>query len=251
MFRFSSTPIALLMIMLFAVPVCSEDARTIVEKADQKMRGNTSIAEMSMKIIRPDWSREVTMKSWTKGTEYALILITAPDRDRGTTFLKRGNEVWQWVPSVERVIKMPPSMMMQSWMGSDFTNDDLVKESSIVKDYTHKIAGDSTIRGRDCYKIELTPKPDAPVVWGRLYLWVSKKDYLQLRIEFYDEDMELKNVMILSEIKEMGGRVIPTVLEMMPADEPDHKTVITYYSIEFNKPIEESFFSEQNMKRVR
>lgn len=229
----------------------TQDAKDIVEKSDKHLRGNTSYAEMTMKIVRPDWSREISLKSWSKGRDLALILITAPARDKGAAFLKRGNEVWNWMPSIERVIKIPPSMMSQSWMGSDFTNDDLVKESSIVEDYTHKLVGDSTILGRECYKIELIPKPDAPVVWGKILLWIAKTDYLQLRIEFYDEDGKLMNIMEMSKVQMMGDRLIPTHMEMIPADEPNHKTILEYQAVEFDKPIDDSFFSEQNMKRVR
>jgi len=230
--------------------VCGQEAKAIVDRADKHLRGNTSYAEMTMKVIRPDWSREVSMKSWSKGRDLALILITAPARDKGTTFLLRKPEVWNWIPSVERVIKIPPSMMMQSWMGSDFTNDDLVKESSTVEDYTHKIIGDSIIGERKCWKIELIPKPEAPVVWGKIYLWISQEDYLQLRFEFFDEDETLVSIMQMSEIKVMGGRIIPTVMEMESVDNPGNKTVISYEKIEFDKPMSEGFFSEQNMKRV-
>jgi len=227
------------------------DAKDIVELADKKFRGETAKTEMSMTIVRPDWSREVRMKTWSRGEDYALILITYPDRDKGMTFLKRKNEIWNWLPSVERVIKIPPSMMMQSWMGSDFTNDDLVRESSIVNDYTHEIVGDSIIDGRDCYVIEATPKPEAPVVWGKVMIWITKEDYMQLRGEFYDEDDELINILEMSQIKDMGGRVIPTLMEMIPVDEEGHKTILEYRSVEFDIPIPQTFFSEQNMKRIR
>jgi hypothetical protein len=142
-------------------------------------------------------------------------------------------------------------MMSQSWMGSDFTNDDLVKESSIVEDYTHSIVGDSTIEERACWKIQMIPKPDAAVVWGKVLLWISKHDALELRCEYYDEDQALINVMRMTEIKKLGGRLIPTVLEMIPQDKPGHKTVLTYQAAQFDQPIADSFFSEQNMKRVR
>ncbi len=237
--------------IILQIPVYAQDATEIVRRADEKMRGLTSYVEMTMEVVRPDWSRKTTMKSWSKGTDLALILLTEPARDKGTAFLKRKTEVWNWLPSVEQVIKIPPSMMMQSWMGSDFTNDDLVKQSSIVVDYTHKIVGDSTIEGRSCYKIELIPKPDAPVVWGKVLLWVSEEDYLELRVEFFDEDDELVNVMTALSVKMMGGRLIPSVLTMIPVDKPEHRTVLTYHHAEFDKKIKDSFFSEQNMKRVR
>lgn len=227
------------------------DAKEIVRRADEKMRGESSYAELSMTIIRPSWSREVSMKSWSLNTDYALILITGPARDKGTATLKRDKELWNWQPSIDRVIKLPPSMMLQSWMGSDFTNDDLVQESSIVSDYDHQLLGEETIDDHLCYKIELTPKPDAPVVWGRILIWISKADYLQLRTEFYDEEDYLVNTMYGKSIKVMDGKLLPSVLEMIPADDPGHKTVITYKELEFGIDIDKRFFSVQNMKRVR
>lgn len=228
-----------------------EDAKTVIQKADEKMRGSSSQAEMTIRIVRPEWSREMKMKTWTKASTYAMILITAPAKERGTVFLKSGKEVWNWVPSIERVIKLPPSMMTQSWMGTDFTNDDLVKESSVVNDYTHSFAGDSVIDGRSCHKIQLIPKPEAAVVWGKIYTWIDKKDYIELRAEFYDEESKLINTMQSFDVKTMGGRLIPTRVEMMPSDKPGNKTVMIYDSLEFNKPIEESFFTTQNMKKVK
>jgi outer membrane lipoprotein-sorting protein len=229
----------------------AQDATEIVRRADERLRGKTSYAELTMRVVRPDWSREVSMKSWSKGTDLALILITAPARDKGTTFLKRKTEIWNWLPSVEKVIKIPPSMMMQSWMGSDFTNDDLVRESSVVNDYTHSLLGDTTLEGRECWKIQLIPKPEAAVVWGKVYLWITKEQYLELRAEYYDEQGELINTMTLSNIRDLGGRVIPTYLKMIPADKPNHYTELEYHEAKWDFPIEDSFFSEQNMKRIQ
>jgi len=229
----------------------AQNATEIIEKVDAKMRGESSHSEMSMTIVRPDWSREISMKGWSLGTEYSLILITAPARDQGTAFLKRENEIWNWQPTIDRVVKLPPSMMTQSWMGSDFTNDDLVQESSIVKDYTHFLKGDTVIGGYDSWKLQLIPKEDAAVVWGKVDIYVAKEDYIELLIKYYDEDGYLINTLVLSEIKEMGDRVIPTKLEMIPAENPDQKTVIQYEAIEFNVDLSEDFFSMRNMKRIR
>ena len=240
------------LLLLPAVSFAAEqDATEIVQKADQHLRGNTSVVELTMKVVRPDWSREMTMKSWEKGRGQSLVLVTAPVRDKGITYLKRGNEVWNWIPAVDKVIKIPPSMMMQSWMGSDFTNDDLVKESSIVTDYKHKVVGDSTIEGRDCWEIEMIPKPEAAVVWSKVMIWISKANYLELKADYYDENNELVRVMNMFDVKEMGGRLIPTVMEVIPVDKTDHKTILTYLDVEYNVPIKDGFFSEQNMKRVR
>lgn len=227
------------------------DALTIIRKADEKMRGKTAFGEMTMTIVRPKWSREITLKSWSKGTDQALILITGPNRDKGTVFLKKDKEMWNWKPTIDRTIKLPPSMMMQSWMGSDFTNDDLVKESSAINDYTHKVLGQEKIDGMDCWKLELTPRPNAPVVWGKIITWVEKKDYLQLRSEFYDEDNELVNTMFASDITTLGGKKLPATLTMIPHNEPGHKTIMTYKDLAFDKPMEDQFFSQQNMRRVK
>lgn len=243
--------IATSILLFLAGTVRAQNATEIVQRMDEKMRGESLAAEVTMTIVRPDWSREVSMKSWSRGTEYTMILITAPARDRGTAFLKRGNEIWNWVPSVGRTIKMPPSMMMQSWMGSDFTNDDLVRESSAVTDYDHELVGEETIQGYECYKIEMTPKPDAPVVWTRVDVWISKEEYIELKAEFYDEFGELINVMNGIYIKEFDGRQIPSRMEMIPMDKEGHKTVLEYRSMEFNEGIPERFFSVQNMRRIQ
>lgn len=228
----------------------AQDATEIVRKMDQKMRGESLKAEIRMSIIRPSWKRSLSMKSWSLGQDYALILITEPARDEGTAFLKRGNEIWNWIPKVGRTIKIPPSMMMQSWMGSDFTNDDLVRESSVIQDYTHTLTGDSTILGREAYEIEMIPHEDAAVVWGKVLVWITKEEYLQLRAEFYDEDGELINIMTGTEIREFDGRSLPSKLEMIPVDKEGNKTVLEYQAMEFNADIPERFFSIQNMRRV-
>ncbi len=228
------------------------DPKQILQEADAKMRGiNSSQGTMKMTIIRPTWTREMTMKSWSKGQDYSLILVTAPARDKGTAFLKRNREMWNWQPSIDRTIKLPPSMMSQGWMGSDLTNDDLVKQASIVVDYTHKILGEEEIEGRNTWKIELIPLEDAAVVWGKVIMWVSKKEYLQLKSEFYDEDDYLINTIYGKNIKEMGGKVLTSLMEVIPAEEEGHKTTIEYIDLVFDKKMKESFFSTQNMKRVR
>ncbi len=245
--------IGLNMVILGSSLVAQADisATDIIKKADAKLRGKTSYAEMKMKIIRPDWSRETELKSWSMGTENALILVTAPARDKGTAFLKRGNDMWNWQPSIEKIIKLPPSMMMQSWMGSDFTNDDLVKQSSIVVDYDHSLDGEEVIEGRDCYRIILSPKEDAPVVWGKIIMWIDQAEFMQLKTEFYDEDGYLINTMVGKNIKMMGGKLLPSVMEVIPAEDEGQKTIIEYLKLEFDIPLKKNFFSIQQMKRIR
>ncbi len=231
--------------------VSAQNADEIVKKADDKMRGEkSSYSEMTMKIIRPDWERTLSFKSWTKGTDLSMALITAPAKEKGQTFLKRGNEMWNWIPDINRMIKLPPSMLSQGWMGSDYTNDDLLNQSSIVNDYTHKIIGNEEINGRACYKIELLPKENAPVVWGKVLMWISKDEYLTMKSEYYDEDGYLTKTETASEVKTMDGRLIPTKIELIPADKKGNKTLVIIDNITFNKPIQDGFFSQQNMKRL-
>jgi outer membrane lipoprotein-sorting protein len=227
-------------------------ATEIVKKADDKFNGEKSgYSVMSMTIIRPSWQRTVVFKSWTLGRDYALTLITAPPKDAGQTFLKRNSEMWSWNPAINRLIKLPPSMMSQGWMGSDYTNDDILKESSVVKDYTHEIIGEENIGNRICYKIKMVAKEDAAVVWGHQIRWIDKNDMLVLKAELYDEDGSLVRTESGSDIREMDGRLIPARLELLPAEETGNKTIIVIKEMKFNIPLEEKFFSQQNMKMVR
>jgi outer membrane lipoprotein-sorting protein len=234
---------------IFAQNITATD---IVRKADEKFNGEkSSYSRMSMTIIRPTWQRTIEFKNWSMGRDYALALITLPAKESGQTFLKRGSEMWSWNPSINRMIKLPPSMMSQGWMGSDYTNDDILRESSVVNDYTHEILGEESIGDRICYKIEMKAKENAAIVWGKQIRWIDKKDFLVLRAELYDEDGSLVRTETGSDIKTMDGRIITTKIELIPEDEPENKTLVEILEIKFNIPVEESFFSQQNMKRAR
>jgi outer membrane lipoprotein-sorting protein len=228
-------------------------ATEIVQRAQDKANGLSSQGTMKMTIVRPGWSREVTMKSWSLGTDFYMIYITSPARDAGQVFLKRYNDMWNWMPSINRMIKIPPSMMGQSWMGSDFTNDDLVKMNSMVNDYEHTIVGNETVEGYDCYIIQFIPKPDAAVVWGKILFWISKDDYYELKAEYYDEDNNLVNVMTASDIKFMGDRSLPSKMVMIPkdTDKQGNETQLEMTDMKFNVNLTEDFFSQQNMKTIR
>jgi len=228
-----------------------QQAIDVVRHADERARGKTSFAEVTIRIVRPSWSREMGMKIWSKGNDLALILITGPAKDRGISFLKKKKEVWNWIPSIERTIKLPPSMMSQSWMGTDFTNDDLVKEASMVEDYVHSFAAEESLKGLPCHTILMKPKPEAAVVWGKVILWIDKADFMVMRAEYYDEDDQLVNTLETEAAGILGGRMLPTRLSMQPADEPEHRTVMEYRNLVFDKPIDQDFFSTRNMQNVR
>jgi outer membrane lipoprotein-sorting protein len=230
----------------------AQTATELVKRADDKMRGEkSSYSVMSMRIVRPTWERTISFKSWGKGTELSLVYITSPAKDKGQSFLKIRNEMWNWNPAINRIIKLPTSMLSQGWMGSDFTNDDLLNQRSVVVDYTHEFAGEEEVSGELCHRITLTPKPDAPVVWGKIVMWIAKKHDIILKTEYYDEDQYLVKTEVGSNLRLMDGRYMPTVFELIPADGQGNRTIVTMEEVRFNIPIEDAFFSQQNMQRVR
>ncbi len=230
---------------------CQITARDIIDHANELLRGKTSFSEMEMKVTRPKWERTLRFKAWSKGTDYSMILITYPAKEKGQVFLKREKDMWNYIPDIDKMIKIPPSMMMQSWMGSDMTNDDLVKGASIVKDYNHKILREEIKDGYECWVIELVPKEDAVVVWGKIISWITKEGYMTLRNEYYDEDEFLINTETLSNIKNIGDRIMPTLFEITPEEKKNQKTTMEFSNVEFDLRIDDGFFSIQNMKRVR
>ncbi|MEN8156175.1 MAG: outer membrane lipoprotein-sorting protein [Bacteroidota bacterium] len=254
--QIKTKPAVILLLVMMGSPLLSLSQeltpKEIIRTADQRFNGEkTSISLMAMTIVRPTWERTVEFKSWSSGREYSLTLITAPARDKGQSFLKRANEMWNWNPTISRLIKLPPSMMSQGWMGSDYTNDDILRESSVVNDYDHEIVGEETIEGRLCYKIMMVAKEDAAVIWGHQIRWIDKRDFLFLKSELYDEDGYLVRTELGREVKTMDGRLIPTRLELIPAEEEGNMTIVEIREIQFNTPIKEGYFSQQNMKRVR
>ncbi len=248
-----------LFLLLFLAGFCSYNfcaqenisALEIIQKADEKVRGKTNTSVMIMEIIRPTWKRSVSMKSWGRGMDFSMTYITAPAKDKGQVSMKRKTEMWNWMPSIGRMIKIPASMMSQGWMGSDYTNDDILKESSIVVDYKHKIISDENIDGHDTYKIELIPKEEAAVIWGKVYKWITKDEFIQIKSEYYDEDNDMVKSDFSYDFKTMDGRIIPTRIEIIPANEKGKKTVIKIVESKFDIELPESFFSQQQMKRIR
>ena len=247
----------LLFFTIFTVPAEWISAQTlsatdIVRKADEKFNGELSgYSVMTMTIVRPTWQRTIEFKSWAKEDDYALTLITAPAREKGQTFLKRGNEMWSWNPAINRLIKLPPSMMSQGWMGSDYTNDDILRESSVVNDYDHSFEGEELIDDRLCYKIKLLAKEDSDVLWGHQIWWIDKKEYITLKAELYDEDGYLVRTERGMELKTLDGRFLPTLIELVPAEDPGNKTILKINEMKFNIDLQDNFFSQQNMKTIR
>ena len=239
----------LLLLCLPGPVVAQESARDIVDRVDRLLRGNSSRGAVRMDIVTEHWARSMEMRIWSLGTEYALIRVTAPQKDAGTATLKAGNDIWNYLPRVDRTIKLPPSLMSASWMGSHFTNDDLVKESRMIEDYDIALAFEGVRDGVRVWEFTLTPKPEAPVVWGRIEEQIRKGDYMPVWARYYDERGALARTLTFSDYARMGGRLVPARMEVAPADKPDESTVLRYHELAFDVGLEPSFFSLQRLQR--
>ncbi len=226
------------------------DVNKIVKAIDELYRSKTSYAEMEMEIVTPHWQRTLRMKIWTEGMDKTFIRIIEPKKERGVATLRIGNEMWNYLPKVNKVIKIPPSMMMSSWMGSDFTNDDLVKEFSLFRDYHYRlIQPDDAEKG--LLYVECIPKKDVPVVWGKVIVAVRDSDYIPVWEKYYDEKGKLMRIFYFKDIKQFGGKKIPSVMELIPQNKKGHKTVIRYLKAKFNIPLRRDIFTLRNLQSTR
>lgn len=239
-----------LCILLAGLPTTAAetpDAAAIVKAGFDHYRGQASEADVEMVIHRPGWERTMRMRAWTKGTDKSLIRITAPAKDEGNGTLKKGHEMWTYNPKVNRVIKLPPAMMAQSWMGSDFSNNDLAKSDSILNDYTHTLAGTESHEGHTVYVIESRPKPAAPVVWGKQVLKIRDDDIL-LSETFFDEELEPVKRMTARDIRMMGGRLFPRIWQMQEVDQEGEYTLLRYHELAFLENLPERIFTLNALK---
>jgi outer membrane lipoprotein-sorting protein len=230
-----------------AVAAESADGTVLVEKAFDYWRGQTSAAAFEMLIHRPDFERKMFMRGWTRGRQDALFYIEKPAKDKGNGTLKKGRQMWSYNPKINRVVKLPPSMMSQAWMGSDFSNDDLAKSDSLLDDYRHRIIATRTEDGYQVYDIESIPHEDAPVVWGKQALRI-REDGILLRQAFFDEGMLLVKELLSSSIEALGGRLFPRVWIMQRADEEGHYTRMEYQSLTFDLELKPNLFTLTSLK---
>ncbi len=228
-------------------PLYAQDVEEVVKKIDELYRADSSYSEVEMEIVTPNWQRTLHMKSWTEGKKKTFIRLLSPPKDRGTATLRLGNEMWNYLPRANKVIKIPPSMMMSSWMGSDFTNDDLVREFTLVDDYTYEFVRPEDAEAEMLY-IAFIPREDLPVVWGKIVAAVKKENYLPEWDRYYDEKGKLMRIIRFSEVKEFDGRLIPSVMEVIPQDKKDQKTILRYLKAEFNLDIPDDIFSLRNLR---
>lgn len=226
------------------------DAAEVVRDAVNHWRGLTSESVFTMVIHRPDWERSMTMRAWTKGDDQSLVRVMQPKKDRGNATLTDGDNMWTYSPKVNRVIKIPSSMMGQSWMGSDFSNKDVSRADDIVEQYDHSIVSIEDVDGQTVYEIEAIPKEDAAVVWGKEILTV-RDDKILLAEDFYDQDGILVKSMTALEIGEMGGRVIAIRQRMQKTDTPDEWTEMQVLDTEYDVELADSLFTLSNLRNPR
>jgi outer membrane lipoprotein-sorting protein len=230
--------------------LCQEPGHDIVEimtKMDELYRSESSYSEVEMKIITPNWQRTLEMKIWTQGLEKTLIRILSPKKEKGMGTLRIGNEMWNYLPKTNKVMKIPPSMMMGSWMGSDFTNDDLVEEFTYIDDYTYEWAEVENPE-KDVLYIKAIPREDLPVVWGHLVMAIRGAEYIPLWEKYYDEKGRLIRTMTFSEVQQFGKRLLPATMMVIPANKEGHSTSVRYTSATFDQSIEDNVFSLRNLR---
>ena len=224
-------------------------AKEIIQSYEKKMRGNSSQGRFEITIIKPRTTRTFIIDSWEDSSgKRAFLRIIKPKKDSGTTFLKIDQNLWQYIPKIGKEIKVEGSLMQDSWMGSDMTNDDLVRATSIIDDFSHSFLKSSD---PDHYRIQLIPKPEAAVIWSRLIIDVRKSDIMPVKEEFYDHKNRLARTMDFSEYKTMGGRYIPTyfTVKTIKADKVISSTSMKYINVIFDRPISDYIFSKANLRR--
>lgn len=226
------------------------NADAILRQAYENYRSSSSVASVAMTVHRPDWERHMEMKSWTRGDNDALVRFTAPAKDAGNATLKLRNDTWVYNPKLNQVIKLPASMMSQSWMGSDFSYNDLSKSEDIITDYTHKITATAQVGGHTVWTIESTPKPGAPVVWGKVAMQV-RDDYVLVGETFFDQDMKPARVMTADKIAPLAGRPYPVAMTMHPLDQPGQWTRIETSGAQFNVGLPAWLFTLSNLQNPR
>ncbi|PLX96672.1 MAG: outer membrane lipoprotein-sorting protein [Desulfuromonas sp.] len=233
----------------FSLPVAAEDFNLagLVRRVEQQYTGQSSISRVEMDVVTGHWERHLTMESWSLGRERFLIRILSPAKEKGVATLKVEREVWNFLPKVDRVIRIPPSMMGGAWMGSHITNDDLVKANHIDEDYHFTLLAETA----EQWTIEGIPRPDAPVIWGKIIYQVRKEPLVPIQIEYYDEEGVLVRRILFDDVQTIGERTVPLRMTVLPLEKPDEKTVMHYRDLQFDVELSEDFFSLAELKRRR
>ncbi len=247
--RLKALLVAGLFALMLVAPAQAMDVDTLIRHIDNLWRGETSQALMTMTVKTQRYQRSMSLEAWSRGKDDSLVVIREPIKDRGIATLKVKENIWNYLPKINRVTRVPSSMMSGSWMGSHFTNDDLVKESTFEDDYDSSITFEGTRDGKAIYELTSLPKPDAAVVWGKVVIEIEQQTLAPLRWVYYDEEDTLIRTLSFDQVEKIGARIVPMRLSLQPEDKPGESTVITYQTIEFGVDIKSSFFSLQNLKQ--
>mgnify|MGYP001814946816 FL=1 len=242
--------LALVMLAASSARAEPQSARDLVQQAMDHWRGLTSYSVISMTIHRPDGERSMTMKCWSEGDKLSLVRVTEPPRDAGNATLLNDRNMWTYAPKINRVIKVPSSMMAQSWMGSDFSNKDIAKSTDILDEYDHELTEQAERDGHTVYTVTAIPHPDAAVVWGKEVLLI-REDYVLLEQQYWDQDGVLVKRLETLEVAEMGGRAVARVMRMGDVDAPDEWTRITTHEVEFDLDLPPQLFTLSNLRNPR
>ncbi|NKB98416.1 MAG: outer membrane lipoprotein-sorting protein [Pseudomonadales bacterium] len=235
----------LLVLSLLGLPAsvhADVDVVELVTRSIDQTRGKYSYAEMSMVISRPDWQRSSSLVAWTRGREDALIRFTAPARDAGNALLKQGEKMWTFNPKLNRNIRLPNSMMSQSWAGSDFSYNDLSRSDKWLRHYDLTLAANVEADGHQIYTIDAIPKDDAPVVWGKEQM-VIRDDFVLMELTYFDQELVPVKQMKSLTIANLGGRVMATKMRMLEFDTPDEYTELSYEAMDFDVELEDRMFT--------
>lgn len=238
----------MLLCLLPALSYGQENLKSIIDSVDKLYRSNSSLTEVEMEIINPNWERTLRMNIATETMKNTFIDILYPAKEKGSGTLRKSSEMWNFLPKVGKVVKVPPSMMMSSWMGSDFNNDDLVKETTLVDNYQGKFLNSTD---KSLHLIELLPNKATVTVWGKILLTVRKSDTMPTKQEYYDEKGKLIRTLYFSEYKNLGGRLIPAKLELIPEGKANQKTIIRYLNAKFDLKHPGDTFTLINLQRKR
>jgi hypothetical protein len=225
------------------------ELKALLDRTDDVYRGTRSHARVTMRVVTEHWERELEIEAWSEGSKKSLMRIRSPKKEKGTATLMVDDNVWNYLPKVKRVIKVPSSMMGGSWMGSHFTNDDLVKQSRMAEDYSFVKSFEGEREGRKEIEVTCVPKEDAAIVWGKVVVIVDETSCLPVKQLFYDEDMALARTMTFEEPKTFGGRTLPTLMRVTPTDKPKESTEVRYLDISFDVDLPANTFSHRMLKR--
>lgn len=241
----------MLFLLSILPPVEAVEVDQLMRQMDRMWRGDTSQATLSMEVTTRHYKRSMKMEVWSKGKSHSLLVIRKPKKDRGIATLKAGKNIWNYLPKINRTTKIPASMMASAWMGSHFTNDDLIKESHYEDDFDSSLTFEGERDGQPIYEVTSTPKPDAAIVWGKIVMEIRQNPLTPIKALYYDEEGVQIRVIYFDQLSVVDGRELPMRITVIPEDKPEESTVIHYHDITFDIPLDEQHFSLRNLRQQR